>query len=355
MLCWLTCCLLEKPLNTLLLTRPDDWHVHLRDGPALSHTVPATAAHFSRALVMPNLSPPLTTLASLDAYRERILQQTLPQHAFTPYMTFYLNAAVKPEDLIAASQHPYVLGAKYYPAGATTHSQQGAKSIAELYPLLELMQQLGLVLQIHGETTAGDIFHREAQFIHEVLSQVVTQFPKLRIVLEHISSKEAVAFVQAAPDHVAATITPQHLLYNRNDMLAGGIRPHYYCLPILKSQRDQHALHTAVVSGNPKFFAGTDSAPHAKSDKEAACGCAGVYSAPYAVALYAQLFDTLDALPRLNGFLGEHGAQFYQLPATTQQLELVRKPQTIAGSLPFGENIVVPIAANQTLAWSVLT
>jgi len=340
-------------MRTLLLTRPDDWHVHLRDDDALKHTVMATAQHFHRALVMPNLMPALTTLESVNAYRERILKRLNKTTHFIPYMTLYLNESVNPNDLEAAAKHPFVLGAKFYPAGATTHSEEGAPSIQTLYPLLEVMQDLELVLQLHGEVTTGDIFKREAQFITEYLIPLTRDFPKLRMVLEHISTRAAVEFVTNAPENIAATITPHHMLYNRNHLLAGGLKPHYYCLPILKNARDQTAILGAAASGNPKFFAGTDSAPHARAQKESACGCAGIYSAPYALALYAEAFDGLNKLPKLNDFMSMFGASFYRLPITTAHIELVNKPQTIPLTLPMGHEHVVPVAAGSLLQWSV--
>ncbi|MBN9231686.1 MAG: dihydroorotase [Legionella sp.] len=340
-------------MNSLIITQPDDWHVHFRDGEFLPYTVAATAASFARALVMPNLQPALTELSDLLDYHQRILA-AIPKKdaAFTPYMTFYLNEKLKPETLEQAKSYPLILGAKLYPAGATTHSAEGVRSIKTLYPLLELMQAQGLTLQIHGEVTHGDIFDREEAFIQEHLRAIVHNFPKLRIVLEHISSAAAVNFVMNTPDQVVATITPQHLLYNRNQLLAGGIRPHYYCLPILKTASDQRALQTAACSGNPKFFAGTDSAPHARQTKENACGCAGIYSAPYAVALYTQVFAQLDQLRRLNDFLSRFGAEFYGLSVNRKQIELRKYAQQIPATLPFGTDEVVPIAAGESIDWS---
>lgn len=337
----------------LILTRPDDWHVHFRDESVLKNTVLATAKHFSRALVMPNLKPALTTLPALTAYRQRILTALNTEFDFTPYLTFYLNESVDPNDLQRAKSYPYVLGAKFYPAGATTHSEAGARSIKTLYPLLDLMQSNDLVLQIHGEVTHGDIFEREALFIKEYLEPLIKDFPKLRIVLEHISTEAAVAFVAEAPPTVSATITPHHLLYNRNQLLAQGIKPHYYCLPILKHERDQKAIQQAAISGNPKFFAGTDSAPHSIQNKESACGCAGIYSAPYALAMYAEVFDSLDELSKLDDFMSRFGSDFYQLPRSTTSISLIKKSQHIPETLPFGQEKVVPIAAGSLLEWSV--
>ena len=340
-------------MRTVSITRPDDWHVHLRDNEALKHTVPATAQHFARALVMPNLKPALTTVASINAYRERILAAIGNKQHFTPYMTLYLNETVTPDDLNRIAAEPYILGAKLYPAGATTNSEQGAHSIRALYPLLDVMQTNNLVLQIHGEVTYGDIFERESLFIDAYLAPLIRDFPNLRIILEHISSHEAVEFVKQAPATVAATITPHHLLYNRNHLLAQGIKPHYYCLPILKHERDQKALQQAVISGNNKFFAGTDSAPHAKEHKESACGCAGVYSAPFALAMYAQVFDNLNEMAKLDAFMSQFGADFYQLPRLNGRIELTREPQVIPQTLAFGHDHLVPLAAGSTLQWSI--
>ena len=340
-------------MRTVSITRPDDWHVHFRDHDALFDTVPATAAHFARALVMPNLSPALTTTSAVKAYYQRILMAIRSNQRFTPYMTLYLNETVTPADLEEAATAPYILGAKLYPAGATTHSDEGVHSIQALYPLLEVMQSLDLVLQIHGEVTHGDIFKREALFIDDCLTPLMRNFPKLRIVLEHISSRAAVEFVTQAPATLAATITPHHLLYNRNQLLVGGIKPHYYCLPILKSEYNQQALQQAAISGNPKFFAGTDSAPHAQGLKESACGCAGVYSAPFALAMYAQLFEQFDQLKQLDAFMSRFGADFYRLPHSAEQIELIQTPQLIPETLPFGQTHVVPLAAGSTLEWSI--
>lgn len=341
-------------MKTLTITRPDDWHVHFRDGLVLQHTVPATAQHFSRALVMPNLKPALTSVDAVLAYRERILAALEKNKAFIPFMTLYLNESVAPHDLEKIKNYPYILGAKLYPAGATTNSDEGVRSLRALYPLLEIMQQQNLVLQIHGEVTQGDIFQREAEFIKTCLVPLIHDFPKLRIVLEHISTQIAVDFVKQASDKLAATITPHHLLYNRNQLLAGGIRPHYYCLPILKRESDQRALQQAAISGNRKFFAGTDSAPHPKISKESACGCAGIYSAPFAVAMYAQAFDSLGQLEKLNDFLGCFGAEFYQQSINKAELILRKKTQHIPEALPLGhEQVVVPAAAGETLQWSI--
>lgn len=338
-------------MRHLSITQPDDWHVHFRDGSLLKDTVAATSAHFGRALVMPNLQPPLTTPEALEAYRQRILACLPAASSFRPYLTFFLNDTVQPE--VFDTLPDDVLGAKLYPAGSTTNSEHGAKSLTALFPLFEQMQAKNLVLQVHGEATQGDVFEREARFLETSLVTLMHQFPKLRIVLEHISTRAAVEAVLAAPDTVAATITPHHLMYHRNHLLEGGIKPHYYCLPLLKHEQDQLALRQAATRGNPKFFAGTDSAPHARSQKESACGCAGIYSAPYAVAFYAEVFEELDALSSLNAFLGHFGADFYQLPRNTQTLNLIKQNNPIPCELPLGHDQVIPMGAGTTLSWSV--
>ncbi len=339
-------------MQNIRLNRPDDWHVHFRDEENLPQTVNATAKQFARALVMPNLSPPLTSLIALQAYRERILSASNFSN-FTPYMTFYLNASLPLEDIQKTQNTAYILGAKLYPKGATTHSAQGAKTIKEILPHLKALEENNLVLQVHGETTSGDIFDREANFIETVLIPIVKQFPKLRIVLEHISTRHAVEYIQAAPSNVAATITPHHLLHNRNHLLSGGLKPHYYCLPILKRSCDQKALLEAATSGNPKFFAGTDSAPHKVTDKESSCGCAGIYSAPYALPLYAETFEQVEKLSSLNGFISEYGARFYQLSVNSEEIELVKNPLRIPKSLPLGYSEVIPMMAGETIGWSL--
>lgn len=337
----------------LSLNQPDDWHVHLRDGAFLAQTVPATANHFARALVMPNITPPVTNIADLLAYRERINAAIPAGTSFTPYMTFYLNDSLTPDAIQKATQYPCILGAKLYPQGATTNADQGPASLQAIYPLLESLQDAGLVLQIHGEQTHGDIFDREALFLTEGLQPILKNFPRLRVVLEHISSKAAVDFVTNSTPLLSATITVHHLLYNRNNLLAGGIRPHYYCLPILKREHDQIALQQAAISGNPKFFAGTDSAPHSRRNKENTCGCAGIYTAPYAVALYTEIFEQLHQLDKLNDFLSGFGADFYHLPRNKTSLILHKQSQKVPENLPFGNDSIVPIAANQTIHWSV--
>lgn len=340
-------------IKTLEIRMPDDWHVHCRDNAYLYQTVPASAKHFRRALIMPNLKPALTSIDMLLAYQSRIKAAIPKERAFTPYMTLYLNEQINPECLISAQKHPEILGAKLYPAGATTNADEGVKSFKSLYPLLDLMQTLDLVLQIHGETVHDDIFDREKHFLNEYLKPIMHHFPKLRIVLEHISTQDAVHFVMTAPSTLAATITPHHLLFNRNDMLSGGIHPHYYCLPILKRKRDQEALIRAAASGNPKFFAGTDSAPHARETKENTCGCAGIYSAPYALSLYTQIFDQHDMLNKLENFMSRYGAEFYKLPLNQEAILLKKQTQIIPNHLPFGDSQVIPIMAGASIKWCI--
>ena len=283
----------RRSVQSISITRPDDWHVHLRDGNVLKNTINDSAKHFSRIMVMPNLEPPITTTTKTRNYHQRILNALDNNSKITPYHSIYLNSEVGVDEIYKISNTNYILGAKLYPKGATTNSTAGVGNLKDLYPHFKALEETGMVLQLHGEVTHTDIFDREKVFIQECLQPIVKNFPKLRIVLEHISSKEAVDFILASPDNVAATITPQHLLFNRNHMLAGGIKPHYYCLPILKRTQDQQALIRAACSNSPKFFAGSDSAPHAQHHKENQCGCAGVYSAPYAVSLYAEAFTKI--------------------------------------------------------------
>lgn len=340
-------------MQSIEIIYPDDWHVHLRDEIFLKSTVPYAACNFGRVLVMPNLPCPLITVEALIQYRDRILALIPAGSVFAPYMTLYLNNLTTPEILTKAKQFAFILGAKLYPANATTHSNAGVADILSLYPLFEIMQNEDLVLQIHGEDPSVDIFDREKLFITNFLIPITKQFPRLRIVLEHISTKIAVEFVQNASSYVAATITPHHLLYDRNDLLNQGIKPHLYCLPILKRQEDKIALRKAAASGNPKFFAGTDSAPHAVSQKESGCGCAGIFSSPFAVAIYTQLFAECEKLNYLEGFLSKFGAQFYRLPYNKNTLLLEKRAQVIPAILPFGNTHVVPIAAGTTISWSV--
>jgi dihydroorotase len=349
-----TATLMSRP-TTLTITRPDDWHVHLRDGQALKDTVPAMARYFGRAIVMPNLIPPVSNGAQALAYRERIMQAQ--QHCprpFEPLMVLYLTDNTRAKDIVEAKAAG-VVACKLYPAGATTHSDSGVTDIHNIYPALEAMQQQGLKFLLHGEVTDSqvDIFDREKIFIDRTLSQLVNDFPALAMVLEHITTADAVAFVTEAAPTLAATITAHHLLYNRNDMLAGGIRPHYYCLPILKRNSHQQALIQAATSGNAKFFLGTDSAPHALDKKESRCGCAGCYSAYAAIELYAEAFERADALDKLEGFASHFGPDFYQLPRNSDTITLQKSPWQVADRLPLGDSQLTPLRAGETLLWQV--
>lgn len=339
----------------LTLTRPDDWHVHLRDGAALAHTVPAMARYFGRAIVMPNLVPPARTTAEAQAYRERILAARPQGSGFEPLMVLYLTDNTDPAEIVKAKASGFVHAVKLYPAGATTNSDSGVTSVAKVQAVLEKMAEVGLPLLIHGEVTHGDvdIFDREKVFLDTVLAPLVQKLPQLKIVLEHITTHDAAAFVQAAPPNVGATITAHHLLFNRNHMLVGGIRPHYFCLPILKRRTHQEALIAAATSGSPKFFLGTDSAPHAKGAKENACGCAGSYTAHAAIELYAEAFEAAGALDKLEAFASFHGPDFYGLPRHNDSITLVKESWSVPETYAFGDNVVVPIRAGGELAWRV--
>jgi dihydroorotase len=338
---------------TLALRRPDDWHLHLRDGDALAAVVGATARAFGRAIVMPNLKPPVTTVAAALAYRDRILAAAGPASRFEPLMTLYLTDNTPASEIAAAKASGAIHAVKYYPAGATTNSDSGVTALERAYPAIAAIEKHGLVLSLHGEVTDADVdvFDRERVFVDRALPRLVRDFPGLRIVLEHVTTSEAAAFVAEAPSRVAATITPQHLLWSRNAMLVGGIRPHYYCLPILKRESHRRALVDAATSGSPKFFLGTDSAPHARATKEHACGCAGCYSAPHALELYAEAFEDAGALDRLEGFASLHGAAFYGLPPHGDTVTLVREPWRVPAELPFGSDTIVPLKAGETVRW----
>ncbi len=336
----------------LTLTRPDDWHLHVRDDEILKDVVPATAACFGRAIIMPNLVPPVTTTDAALAYRERILAQA-GDTGFQPLMTLYLTEATTPET-IREAKAAGVVAAKLYPAGATTNSDSGVKDIRNIYPVLEAMAECGMLLLVHGEVTDADIdiFDREKVFLDRVLAPTMAAFPNLKVVLEHITTADSAEFVQQhSGDNLAATLTPQHLMYNRNHMLVGGIRPHLYCLPILKRNRHQQALRDAVASGDKRFFLGTDSAPHAKDRKEAACGCAGCYSAYGAIGLYADIFEELGILDKLEAFASFNGADFYGLPRHTDTITLVRDPWTMPEQLPLAGGHIVPLKAGETVNW----
>jgi len=344
--------------QTLTLRRPDDWHLHVRDGAQLAAVVPFTARQFGRALVMPNLQPPMTTTDALAAYRARILAAVPAGLAFEPQMTLYLTDSTSPDEIRKAKASGCVVGAKLYPAGATTHSDAGVTSIDKTWPALEAMAEHGLVLQVHGEVTASDIdvFDREYVFIDRVLSRVVERVPRLKVVFEHITTRIAVEFVHSARAGVAATITPQHLLLNRNALFEGGIRPHHYCLPVLKRERDREALVAAATSDDPRFFLGTDSAPHARHTKEAACGCAGIFSAHAAIELYAEAFEDAGRLDRLEAFASERGADFYGVTRNAGTLTLRKESWNVPDSYSFGpaNERLVPFRAGATLTWRML-
>ncbi len=341
--------------DQITITTPDDWHLHFRDGDMLQETVPATARCFQRAIVMPNLVPPVTDAAIASAYRERILAARPEGSSFEPLMTLYLTDKTTPE-MIRAAKQAGVVAAKLYPAGATTNSDAAVSSLDSLYPVFAELANQDMLLLVHGEETAShiDIFDREKAFIDTHMVNIVARNPNLRVVFEHITTADAVDFVNASGDKVAATITPQHLMYNRNDLLVGGIHPHNYCLPVLKRNTHQQALRDVVATGSTKFFLGTDSAPHEKARKESACGCAGCYSAWSALELYAQVFDELGALDKLEGFASHYGADFYGLPRNSDTVTLVRESWTVPEEiiLPNG-NPIVPFYAGKTVDWKV--
>ena len=340
--------------DKLTLTRPDDWHLHVRDGDILNDVVPATAACFARAIIMPNLVPPVTTAADATAYRERILAAAYGTE-FEPLMTLYLTESMTAQT-IRDARAAGVVAAKLYPAGATTNSDSGVKDIRNIYPVLEAMADCGMLLLVHGEVTDADIdiFDREKVFLERVLAPTLEAFPNLKVVLEHITTADSAEFVrQHTGDNLGATLTPQHLMYNRNHMLVGGIRPHLYCLPILKRNRHQQALRDAVASGDKRFFLGTDSAPHSKDRKEAACGCAGCYSAYGAIGLYADIFEELGILDKLEAFASFNGPDFYGLPRNTDTITLIRAPWTMPAELPLADGTIVPLKAGETVHWKL--
>jgi dihydroorotase len=339
----------------LTLARPDDWHLHLRDGAALAAVVGQTARVFGRAIVMPNLKPPVATVTAATAYRDRILA-ALPSGAlFEPLMTLYLTDNTPPAEIAAAKASGFIHAVKYYPAGATTNSDSGVTALERVYPVLAAMERHGVVLSLHGEVTdaAVDMFDRERVFVDTLLARIVRDFPGLKVVLEHITTRESASFVRESEGQIAATITPQHLLYSRNALFAGGLRPHVYCLPVLKRESHREALVAAATSGNPRFFLGTDSAPHAKTAKESDCGCAGCYSAPAALELYAEAFEDAGALPRLESFASRFGADFYGLPRNGGTVTLVRDAWTVPAAYPFGDGTIVPLRAGEALRWRV--
>ncbi len=341
---------------TLTITRPDDWHLHVRDGAHMASVVPFTARQFARAVIMPNLKPPVTTVAMARAYRERILAAVPQGVAFEPLMTIYLTNSTSPQDIRAACESGFIVGAKLYPAGATTHSDAGVTAIEKIYPALAAMEEHGLVFQVHGEVTDPDIdvFDRECVFIDRVLAPVAQRFPALKIVFEHVTTREAVQFVASSRPGVAATVTPQHLLLNRNAIFQGGIRPHHYCLPVLKRERDRRALIEAATSDDARFFLGTDSAPHARHTKENACGCAGVFSAHAAIELYAEAFELVGRLERLEAFAAERGPDFYGLARNTDKITLERNAWTPPASYRFAADEVVPFRVGEAIAWRLI-
>ena len=342
-------------VDALTITTPDDWHLHVRDDAKIASVVPFTARSFARALIMPNLVPPVRTTADASAYRDQILAAVPPGVSFEPQMTLYLTDNTTPEEIARAHASGFVRGCKLYPAGATTNSDAGVTDVAKCMPALEKMAELGLVLEVHGEVTHAsvDMFDREKLFLERVLRGVVDAVPELKIVMEHITTEDAVAFCEAQGANVAATITPQHLLLNRNAMLVGGIRPHLYCLPILKRESHRAAVAKAAVSGSPKFFLGTDSAPHPRGAKESACGCAGVFSAHAALAFYAMAFEREGALDKLEGFASHHGADFYGVPRNEGKTTLERVSWTVPETYEFGGDVVVPFYAGEEIPWSV--
>jgi len=342
--------------DTLTLTRPDDWHIHFRDGAAMQSVLPDTARVFGRAIAMPNLKPPVTTVARAAEYRARLLAAVPPGVSFEPLMTLYLTDNTAPDEIVRARQCGFVHAVKYYPAGATTNSDSGVTDLTKAYPAIAAMEEAGLPLLLHGEVTdlEVDVFDREAVFIERHLTRLMRDFPKLKIVLEHITTRQAAEFIAAAPATVAATLTVHHLLYNRNAMFQGGIRPHMYCLPVLKRETHRQALIAAAISGNPKFFLGTDSAPHAVGAKESACGCAGIYSAHAAIELYAEMFEMAGALDKLEAFASFYGADFYGLPRHTDTITLRRESWTVPQQLRMAESSVIPLRGGEAIRWRVV-
>jgi dihydroorotase len=342
-------------MDRLTLRRPDDWHLHLRDGAAMASVLADSAKRFARAIVMPNLKPAVRTTDQALAYRERILAALPARAEFDPLMALYLTDDTPPEEISRAKLSGRVLGVKLYPAGATTHSDEGVTRLSRCFHTLERMEELAMPLLVHGESTdpAIDVFDREQVFIEEVLGPLLERFPRLKVVLEHITTREAVQYVEVTGPNVAATITAHHLLLNRNALFLGGIRPHHYCLPVLKRESHREALVEAATSGNPKFFLGTDSAPHARPTKEAACGCAGMYTAHAAIELYAAAFEEAGALERLDDFAGTFGAQFYGLPLNRGRITLAREEWRVPERLRFGEDELVPLRAGETVPWKL--
>ena len=341
-------------MQQLTLIRPDDWHLHLRDGDALKAVLPHTVRQFARAIVMPNLKPPVRSVADAAAYRDRILVAIPAGQQFEPLMTLYLTDNTLPEEILAAKAAQFIKAVKYYPAGATTNSDSGVTDIRKCDRVFEVMQQVDMPLLLHGEVTdpAVDMFDREKVFVERHLMPLKQRFPKLRVVLEHVTTADAIEFV-IATENVAATITPQHLLFSRNILFQGGLRPHYYCLPILKRETHRQALVKAATSGNPKFFLGTDSAPHPRDGKESACGCAGCFSALHAMELYAEVFESVDALDKLEAFASFYGPDFYRLPRNTEQITLTKTSWRVPDELPFVGSGLVPLRAGEEMIWQM--
>lgn len=342
--------------DTLTITRPDDWHIHLRDGDVLRHVVPPTAVQMGRAIVMPNLKPPITQVAQALAYRERIVQHIPAGHSFEPLMTLYLTDNTTPELIAEAGQCEQIKAVKFYPAGATTNSDSGLTDLGKLDAICAALSEAHIPLLVHGEVTHQevDIFDREKRFLDEILAPLVAKHTQLKLVVEHITTREATEFVKSHNENIAATITVQHLAYNRNHLLVGGIRPHLFCLPVLKRNVHQQALQETVASGNTKFFLGTDSAPHAKGAKESACGCAGCFSAYAAIELYAEIFEDLNALDKLEGFASFHGPDFYGLPRNKETITLIKQDWQAPIEMTFGHDCIVPLKAGETLRWKLL-
>jgi len=343
-------------MSQFSLTLPDDWHLHLRDGDALKTTVAAASRGFGRGIIMPNLVPPATTVAQAAAYRERILANRPAGSNWEPLMVLYLTDNTSTDEIRKAKQSGFIHGCKYYPAGATTNSDAGVTALANITDVLEVMEEVGMVLQLHGEVTdhSIDVFDREAVFIERHLEGIIENFPNLKVVFEHITTQQGAEFVASASSNVAATITPQHLLYNRNDMLVGGIRPHLFCLPILKRNVHQKALIEAATSDTGKFFLGTDSAPHAQEAKEAACGCAGCFSHHAAIELYATAFEQANALDKLEGFASHYGADFYGLPRNTATISLAKQEWQLPSAVPYLDTQIIPLGAGETLQWKLV-
>jgi dihydroorotase len=342
-------------MNDLTITRPDDWHVHLRDGGAMAAVLPDTARRFARAIIMPNLKPPVTTVDHAAGYRDRIMAALPAGMKFEPLMTVYLTDNTSAEEIVRVKQSGFVHAVKYYPAGATTNSDSGVTDLRKAHPAIAAMEEHGVPLLLHGEVTEAvvDVFDREMMFIERHLSRLLKDFPRLKIVIEHITTKQAIEFVRAAPVSVAATITAHHLLYNRNAMFRGGVRPHYYCLPVLKRECHREALVQAATSGNPKFFLGTDSAPHAQTAKESSCGCAGIYTSHAAIELYAEVFESAGALDKLEGFASHHGADFYGLPRNIEKIRLRKESWPVPQTIMMDGQLLVPLRAGESVGWQL--